>query len=203
MTRSLRSSSLRQQLSGADRRSIGRVPTVVRAVLHRPALISPLVDALADTDAVVRMRAADALEKVTAAHPDLLRRSTTRLLRLAVDTDQQEVRWHLAQILPRLRLTQRQHAVGLRVMQKYLTDRSSIVRTFALQALADLSEGDPRLRPRVDALLAEALRTGTPAMHARVRRILARRASGRAEKNERQHPPARGDTRPVPAPKRR
>ena len=132
MMRSLRSSSLRQQLSGADRRSIGRVPTVVREVLHRPALISALVDALTDTDAVVRMRAGDALEKVTAAHPDLLRRWTTRLLRRAVDTDQQEVRWHLAQILPRLRLTQRQRAIGLSVMREYLTDRSSIVRTFAL-----------------------------------------------------------------------
>jgi hypothetical protein len=88
-------------------------------------------------------------------------------------------------------------------MREYLTDRSSIVRTFALQALVALSENHRRLRPRVDAVLADALRTGTPAMRARARRILARRTRDSAEKNERQHHPARGDTRPAPTPKKR
>lgn len=177
-----RASSLRQRLAGTDRRSIGRVPAVVREVQRRPALISALVAALADSDAVVRMRAADALEKVTAARPHLLRRWTTRLLRLAVDSEQQEVRWHLAQIMPRLPLTALQRVACVRVLRAYLNDRSSIVRTFALQALADLSVSDERLRPGVDAVLAEALRTGTPAMRARARRILASRAKNGAQR---------------------
>jgi hypothetical protein len=186
---------------GADRHSIGRVPTVVREVLHRPALISAL-GALTDTDGVVRIRAADALEKVTAAHPDLLRRWTTGLLRLAVDADQQEVRWHPAQILPRLRLTQRQRAIGRRVMREYLTDRSSIVRTFVLQALLDLSENDRRLRRRVDACLR------TPLALVRPRCVLASAASsrvapGRAQSRWIAGHPARGDTPPAPTPKRR
>jgi hypothetical protein len=93
------------------------------------------------------------------------------------------VRWHLAQIMPRLRLTHRQRAEGMRALGKYLSDPSSIVRTFTLQTLADLSEGDERLRRDIDATLAEAARTGTPAMRARVRRILAHRAKDSAKTN--------------------
>ena len=198
----LGASSLREQLSGTDRRSIGRVPTVVRDVLKDPTLMPALIDALADIHAVVRMRAADALEKVTAARPDLLRRWTTRLLRLAVSTDQQEVRWHLAQMMPRLRLTRRRRAECVQVLRRYMNDRSSIVRTLALQALVDLSEGDPRLRSRVDPMLAETLRTGTPAMRARARRILARRAKNDARKNARQPQTARGGAGHASTPKK-
>jgi hypothetical protein len=51
---------------------------------------------------------------------------------------------------------------------------SRIVRTFAMQALAELAEGDEQLRRRVLPLLAELTRTGTPAMRSCGRRLLAR-----------------------------
>jgi hypothetical protein len=54
----------------------------------------------------------------------------------------------------------------------YLEDRSSIVRTFALQGLADLVREEPSLRPRVVEILREAARNGTPAMKARSRKLL-------------------------------
>lgn len=189
--------SLRKKLGCGDRRSIGRVPAVVRQVTRSPALVSELVDALADSDAVVRMRAADALEKLTAARPDLARGFTSHLVRVAATADQQEVRWHIAQIMPRLPLTARQRARCARAFRVYLRDKSSIVRTCALDALAELAAADPRLRWEVEALLEEALRVGTSAMRARARRILARRraskqARGKAFRGRPNGAPRRG-----------
>jgi hypothetical protein len=57
-------------------------------------------------------------------------------------------------------------------LQLYLEDQSSIVRTFALQALADLSRNDAGLRSRVREILEESVATGTAAMRARARKLL-------------------------------
>ncbi len=171
----LSASELRRELGGGDRRSIGRVPAVLRQAPEHPEIVGLLVRLLEDGDPVVRIRAADALEKVTAPKPSSLHRFTTRLLRLARRAEEQELRWHLAQIMPRLPLTPRLRVACGRILRKYLEDRSSIVRTCALQALVDLAQGLPSLRPQVDQFLQEALRTGTPAMRARSRRILGRR----------------------------
>jgi hypothetical protein len=77
-------------------------------------------------------------------------------------------------MIPRLLLTTRQRQVAMSCLRRYLEDRSSIVKTFALQGLADLAQGDPRIKPRVMEILREATRNGTPAMKARGRKLLLR-----------------------------
>jgi len=67
---------------------------------------------------------------------------------------------------------ERRRVIGM--LHDYLEDRSAIVRIFALQALADLAEGDAELRPEVIELLHESARSGTPAVRARSRKLLAR-----------------------------
>ena len=59
------------------------------------------------------------------------------------------------------------------VLLEYLRDKSRIVQTCALQALADFASADAALRPRVIGPLGAALRTGPAAAQARSRRLLA------------------------------
>jgi hypothetical protein len=65
-----------------------------------------------------------------------------------------KVRWHVAQMLPRLQLS---------------SDESRIVKTFSMQALAELAEGD-----RAVALGEDLSKTGGPAMRTRGRKLLDR-----------------------------
>ncbi len=118
------------------------------------------------------MRAADAAEKVSVAKPRLLDRYKSELLGLLAEAEQIELRWHLALMVPRLRLTipERQRAAA--ALEVYLDDRSSIVKTFALQGLADLAQDDASLRGKVKLLLEESVKSGTPAMRARARKLL-------------------------------
>ncbi len=118
------------------------------------------------------MRAADAAEKVSAVRPELLKPHKVELLGLLVETEQIELRWHLAQIVPRLQLNEVEIRRAAETLQHYLQDRSSIVRTFALQGLADISQNHAALRKRVRELLEESARTGTAAMKARARKLL-------------------------------
>jgi hypothetical protein len=120
-------------LDGSDRRSIGRVDEVVRLVLNAPRRFPELIKCLSDENPVVRMRAADAAEKVSARKPRLLDRHKGELLGLLSEADEIELRWHLAAMVPRLRLTPPEHRRAVTAFYRYLNDRSSIVKTFALQ----------------------------------------------------------------------
>jgi hypothetical protein len=161
-------------LSGGDRRSVGRVAAAVTMVLGRPALFRRLIEGMWSSDRVVRMRAADAAEKVSAQKPAFLQRFKAELLGLLAETSQQELRWQLAQMVPRLSLTAQERTRAAAALRTYLNDRSSIVKTFAMQGLADLASADYELLPATIQLLVRLTREGTPAMRARGRKLLAR-----------------------------
>ena len=58
-----------QQLKGGDRRSIGASPKVVDQVLAKPNLFRVVFDGMTDPDPLVRMRCADAIEKLLSVPP--------------------------------------------------------------------------------------------------------------------------------------
>jgi hypothetical protein len=125
-------------------------------------------------DPIVRMRAADVVEKVSAKHPELLQPHKRRLIRDVALSDQQEIHWHVAQMIPRLKLRSAEHKGTVKTLLGYLQDKSNIVKTFSMQALADLAEEDTHLRRRVIPLLKELTKTGSPAMRARGQKLLHR-----------------------------
>jgi len=159
-------------LAGRDRRSIGRANEVARLVLKEPRRFRELIACLWHENSIIRMRAADAAEKVSTQKPRLLDRYKAELLGLLAETEQIELRWHLAQMVPRLRLTSLERQSAAAALQRYLDDRSSIVKTCALQGLAHLAQNHAGLRGIVKQLLEESVQSGTPAMKARARKLL-------------------------------
>lgn len=131
-----------------------------------------LIAGLWSEDPLVRMRAADATAKLARKNPALLRPYKKELLGLMREAKQQELRWHLAVMVPRLSLSAKERQLATSLFSGYLEDRSSIVKTYALQGLADLAQMDPNIRPTVVEILREATRNGTPAMKARSRKLL-------------------------------
>jgi len=166
------SNKLLEKLTGGDRRSIGRAEEVVDLVHKQPALLAELIHGLHAADPLVRMRAADAAEKVSLQQPDLLRPFKAQLLSLLDEAEQQEVRWHLAQMVPRLSLSKKECGRAASAFRRYLEDRSSIVKACALQGLADLAMQERSLLPQTKALLQDSVIRGTAAMKARARKLL-------------------------------
>ena len=160
------------RLQGGDRRSIGNVGEVVAAVRKKPDLFKDLVAGLFDKDPVVRMRAADAMEKISLEKPESLQPFKTEIIRLARQTQQQELRWHAAQMIPRLKLTPKETAAVTDIFFDYLTDKSKIVVTFAMQALSDLTLKENAASVRVIRAIEELTRTGSPAIQSRGKKLL-------------------------------
>lgn len=161
-------------LKGGDRRSIGRADELVALVLEEPALFHQVVRGMTADDLLVRMRAADIVEKVTIEHTEYLKPYKEYLLYKVAVIDQQEVRWHMAQIFPRLDLTADERKFAIDILLGYLDDNSSIVKVFSMEALAVFAERDDSNRPWITELLVELTMSGTPAMRSRGKQLLER-----------------------------
>jgi HEAT repeat protein len=162
-----------EKLVDGDRRSIGRSNEVVADVLKNPAFFESVFDGMLHKDPIIRMRAADAVEKITARHPEYLLLYKQKLIQTVAKSTQQEVRWHVAQMLPRLPLTDEERANAVEILLDYLNDKSKIVKTFAMQALTDFAMRDATLRPQVILVLEDLTGTGSPDMKSWGRKLLA------------------------------
>lgn len=156
--------------------SVGRVKEVVPLIQAQPALAAYVVELIFEQDIGVSQRAADVLERVSyKPSPALYRvlaRSKEALVGLLPVAQPKKVRWNLALTLGRLPLTVAEARRSANVLQSWLDDPSSIVKTAALQCVADLTRHDRSSLPMVLDLLRIHSRSGTPAMRARCRLLL-------------------------------
>jgi hypothetical protein len=77
-------------------------------------------------------------------------------------------------MLSRVQLSKPERKRVAAILYDYLDDASSIVRTFSMQALADIAARDVELRRDIVPLLERLTRTGSPAMRSRGTKLLAR-----------------------------
>ena len=163
------------KLKGGDLRSIGRAEEVVADILQNPALFGEVFEGMLNNDPLVRMRSADALEKVSSKHPEYLQPFKNRLINEVSQIKQQEVRWHVAQMFSYLEVSRVERDEMVKVLLSYLdTDKSKIVKVFSMQTLADLAEKDELIRPKVVRKIEEILETGSPAIVSRAKKLLPR-----------------------------
>jgi len=174
--------------------SSGRTAEVVDLVRANLKRAPQLIECLWDEEPAVAMRAADALEKLTRPRPSdpdparkpllaVLQRSwKAPLIGLLAEATENKLRWCLAATVPRLALTASECERVAGILESYLEDRSSIVKTCALQGLADLARQDGSLLPEVIDLLRIHSRSGTPAMRARGRMLLKQLESAQVKR---------------------
>lgn len=162
--------SLIKELSGGDFRSPGNAHLIAKRADSK--LIVQLIQLLSHEDKLVAFRASDALEKATIKNYwDVLTESKTFILK-AFTTDQQEIRWHLAQIAPRVNWSRGDLNVVIGTLENWFNnDKSNIVRVFALQAVFDLSKTYPELDELTNVFVTKALKSGKPSLVSRAKKL--------------------------------
>ena len=125
-------------------------------------------------DPLVRMRCADAAEKDTATQPQYLQPCKIELIEQVARSDQQEIGWHAAELMPRLKWSVEARAIVVRLLLECLQDESKLVNTFAMQALAEQAEQDGELCAHVPESLQERGRAGSPAIRSIGQKLLRR-----------------------------
>lgn len=155
-----------------DLRTTGRSKEVVMLVLSNPVLFEDVINAILADDPGTRMRASDAAEKITQIHSEWLHPHKNLFLERISKIKQQEVRWHTAQMLPRIKFTKTERRSVFNLLLTYLEDQSRIVKTYTMQALADIAIQDNAYLKEVQRLLSVLIQEGSPAMKARGKKLL-------------------------------
>jgi HEAT repeat protein len=162
------------KLRGGDLRSIGRSNEVAAAIREKPSLMQDVFRGLGSDDPVVRARSADAIEKASKNDPSLLAPFKKEIIAILKRDVQQEVCWHMAQIVPRLMYTPSEKKGIAATLKKYLEHKSAIVQVSAMEALTELAESNGEGLPEVTNMIHRQMKTGSPAVRARGRKLLKR-----------------------------
>lgn len=165
------------KLEGGDLRSIGRADEVVDDILADKALFGAVFDGMCSADPVIRMRAADAVEKVTRINPAWLIPVKKRLIREVSQIEQQEVQWHLAQMFSRLDLEDEELDWVVQLLRRWIErSKSNIVKVNSIQCLCDLALRYTNLKPSVIQMLQVSMANGSPAVVNRIKKLLPKLA---------------------------
>ena len=159
-------------LDGGDRRSVGEVGRVVRRATRDATVVAALVAALRSKRPLVRLRAADALEKISRRDAKPLGLYRRQLTHAVAHTADPVVRWNLIQLLPRIPHDRdAMRRVSRRLEVWFLSDASAIVRVSALEAVAAFARQDSSLEPLAQRMVLEGLTSPIASVRARARRL--------------------------------
>lgn len=161
--------------TGGHANSLGRVGEVIELVLHDRSRLDELHKCLFDQDAWVRMRAADALEKVCRKHPDWLLPYIDRLQGELAASTQPSIQWHLAQIYRQVTLTGAQKQAAVEWLQQILSSKDVdwIVAANAMDTLVQFTKDGSFSIAKMNGLLKIQQNHKSNAVARRANKLLA------------------------------
>lgn len=166
---------VRELLASGGSRGLGNCVRVVELVERDERAIASLVESMDDTDCTIAARAADVLEEATEERPELLAPYKKKLLAHLRNDDIADVRWHIAQMIPRLSLTVAERKRALAKLEEWMAEGNAFVRVAAMQSAVDIAAGQrgelERLLVKVDDYAKD---DASAAVRARARRLVRR-----------------------------
>ena len=127
---------------GGKSNSLGKANEVIELVLKDRQRLNELYNCLFDEDAWVRMRAADAFEKVCRQHPGWLLPYIDKISTDLSISGQASIQWHLAQIYRQVDLTAKQKHFAIHWLKGLLSSKDVdwIVSANAMDTLVQFAK---------------------------------------------------------------
>jgi hypothetical protein len=164
--------AFRETLSGGNRTSVGDADKVINKLLKSPAGLSEIYSLFLDEDPVIAMRASYVAMRVAEQKPESVYPFTKELLKNLGLYTQQEVRWHIPQLLVHLNLTKAQKRKAYEVIMDWAeTDKSKIVGYYSFQTAADFAESDDLLFQDFVPRIRKANKNGAKSIQNRCKKI--------------------------------
>lgn len=164
--------ALREKLTGGTRTSVGAADEVIQKLLKNSTGLPVIYDLFLDEDPVVAMRASYVAMKVAEQKPESVKPFAKTLLRDLPLYTQQEVRWHIPQLLAHLNLTLPQKRKAYEALMNWTeSDKSKIVGYYILQTAANFAATDDTLLQDFIPRLKKANKFGAKSIQNRCKKI--------------------------------
>ena len=163
---------VRDTLSRGTRTSIGDADQVIHKLLKAPSGLTELYKLFLDEDPVVAMRSSFFAMRVAEQMPESVEPFTKDLLKNLELYTQQEVRWHIPQLLIHLDLTKAQKKRAYEVVMEWAeTSQSKIVGYYGFPAAADFAKTDQALLQDFIPRISKANKTGAKSIQNRCKKF--------------------------------
>ncbi len=165
-------SKFQSLLSGGDQRSIG-LSNLVVSQIHNQHDFDELFMLIDNNARMLAMRAADAVEKASAGHPQYLASHREKIFSLSINAVNKELKWHLALLLPRLKPEGKDFKNAWHILSSWAREKanSKIVRVNALQGLYELVTQNSSVIAEFKTLILDLEKENLPSMNARIKII--------------------------------
>ncbi|MEJ1222886.1 hypothetical protein [Sediminicola sp. 1XM1-17] len=159
-------------LEGGDLRSAAKADEL-RDLIRTQTDFDAIFHFLHREDRLLVMRAADALEKISRDHPKYLESHEDEILEFLQTAEHKEFKWHLAQMVGRLKLVPAKRTMAYKVLTSWATNsaESSIVRVNALQAIHDMNLEYLDMEKELQQLIITLKRENIPSLNSRIRKL--------------------------------
>jgi hypothetical protein len=156
-------------LSGGDLRSLGKGSSVIFKIKNQNDF-DELFKQLFHKDRFVVMRAADIIEKLTIRNPQYLTKHKKEILELYNVANDKELKWHLALLIPRLHLDNKEFGNAWNTLTNWAKDKtnSRIVRVNSIQGLFEMVKQKSELEEEFNLTLSELEKENIPSINARI-----------------------------------
>lgn len=159
-------------LSGGDLRSIGKSNAIISTIKNQKDF-DELFTYLFHNDRIIVMRAADAVEKITGSHPHYLTKHKEEIIELCNVAKDIELKWHLAQLIPRIHLNEKEFSNAWNTLTNWARDKtnSRIVRVNSIQGLYEMLKNERELENDFNSTLSEIEKENIPSINARIKKL--------------------------------
>ncbi len=164
--------SFSELLMGNDRRRLRRNHKIIESI-HNQETFDELFSLVFHHERTLVMRAVDAVEKITSRCPEYLQPHKTQLMAVLKSADHKELKWHIAQLIPRLQLNQSELTDAWLTLSYWAQNKneSKIVRVNALRGLFEISRRHTELMDQYKDISASMAHEPIPSIQARLRKL--------------------------------
>lgn len=159
-------------LEGGDLRSIADVAQLI-PLIQNQSDFDALFKYLYSSDRLLVMRASDAIEKITVRKPELLTNYKTNIIQLLYTASDKELKWHLALMVSRLKLSEKELIEVWDALTNWAKDKgeSKIVRVNSIQALFDLTKQCAEREMEFEIISNQIISENIPSINARLKKL--------------------------------
>ena len=159
-------------LAGKDLRSLDNSSEILPLIDDQNSF-DELFKYLYNTDRAVIMKAIDIIEKITLIHKEYLQKYKVEILSLSKNVENIELKWHLAQLLPRVKYTNDEIEIIWKILEEWTlnTKESKIVRVNSLQSLYEFAIINNRYQNELTKIVNIIKQENIASINARIKKL--------------------------------
>ena len=126
-----------------------------------------------DNDRAIVMKTIDLIEKITLTNKEYLENHKSEIINLCKESENIELKWHLAQLLERLRYTNEEIKIVKKILEEWILDKkeSKIVRVNSLQSLYELIKTNKEYQKEFIDIVEKIKKENIASINARIKKL--------------------------------